>query len=339
MIDLLTIADEQEIADTIARKLAETYPVSRFRVPAHDRPTADDTVLSTLAEMGTLGLGVPETAGGLGLGCAIEALAFREYGRFLVSPAILGTIMAARIAAAAGDETRAGDLVSGRTRVGVGIAAIGEGGRLDGDVQLFELGPERLFVLWNEAGAGLYNIDALACRVVKGLDETLTMEVAANSKLDPLLWVDASSEPLPLFASLFSASLMVGMGEAARDMAVEYAKTREQYGKPIGHFQAVAHKCADMALHLEAAWCETIYAALDMQEGGAGAPFHVLNAKILAAKALLAAAKENIQIHGGMGYTTEVPAHHFMKRGHVLSEIGGSARQVRTRLLDLPFVS
>lgn len=340
VIDLLTDSEEQEIADTISRMLADTYPVSRFRVAAEERSAADADIVTGLAALGAPGLGISEESGGLGLGSAVEALAFREYGRFLVSPRMLGTVIAARIATAAGEVDRSAALIAGKICAGVAIARnTNEKGRIHGEVQLFDVGPDRLFALWGEHGAGLYDASVLDCCAVKGLDETLTMEVADASGIQPLLWVEASTMSVPLLGDLFAAAMMVGMTEAVRDMAVAYAKEREQFGKPIGHFQAIKHKCADMALHAEAAWCETVYAALDLDNGGDGATFHILNAKMLASRALLAAAKDNIQVHGGMGYTTEVPAHHFIKRGRILSEIGSNARQIRPRLLDLPFMS
>ena len=340
MIDLLTTPEEQEIADTVSRMLAENYPVNRFRIPAQERPATDANIVAHLAKLGAPGLGVSEAAGGLGLGCAIEALVFREYGRFLASPRVLGTILAARMAATSGATASVAEFIAGEVTAGVGIAAkMGNRGTLLGEVQIFDAGPRHQFVLWEERGAGLYDATGLDRRPVKGLDETLTMEIAETKGLEPLIWIEASTEPLPLLGDLFSAAMMVGMCEAVRDMAVEYAKTREQFGQPIGHFQAVKHKCADMALHVEAAWCETVYAALELEQSAPSAQFHVLNSKLLAARALLNAAKDNIQVHGGMGYTTEVSAHHFMKRGRVMSEIGGGPRKLQARLLALPIAS
>jgi alkylation response protein AidB-like acyl-CoA dehydrogenase len=337
VIDLLPDAEEAEIIGTIGRMLADTRPLERFRVAVNDQPKADADVVPALAELGAPSLGLPQAAGGLGLSHAVEAMAFREYGRVLVSPAILGAVIGARIAADNGDDALAARLVSGEARCGLGIAErAGQDGVLTGPLQFFECGRERLALVWTSEFAGLYDASGLDVRAARGLDETLTMEVAEASALAPRYVSHADRGATPLAATLYSAAMLSGMAEAVRDMASAYARVREQFGKPIGHFQAVKHKCADMALHAEAAWCETIYAALDLDVGGAGAAFHVLNAKMLAARTAIASAKENIQVHGGMGYTTEVPAHHFIKRARVLGEIGPTSRDIPRTILDLP---
>jgi alkylation response protein AidB-like acyl-CoA dehydrogenase len=120
-------------------------------------------------------------------------------------------------------------------------------------------------------------------------------------------------------------------------MAVEYAKLREQFNKPIGSFQAVKHICADMAIRAEAALCQTTIAALVVAEGKPGADFQVTSAKIVATRAALENAAQNIQVHGAIGFTSEADAHLFLKRAHVMDQYAGDLRRQRERLIDLPF--
>jgi alkylation response protein AidB-like acyl-CoA dehydrogenase len=120
--------------------------------------------------------------------------------------------------------------------------------------------------------------------------------------------------------------MMAGMAEATRDMAVGYAKLREQFGQAIGAFQAIKHICADAALRAEAATCQLMFAAIETQKQSSLAPMHVTAAKLTAADALLQNAAANIQVHGGIGFTAECDAHLYMKRAHVLEQLLGSQR-------------
>jgi alkylation response protein AidB-like acyl-CoA dehydrogenase len=123
------------------------------------------------------------------------------------------------------------------------------------------------------------------------------------------------------------------MAEATRDMAVEYAKTRQQFGKAIGSFQAIKHLCADMAIRAEAAVCQVIFAALVESERRAGARFHSVAARLVAVEAALQNAAQNIQVHGAIGFTAEAEAHLFIKRAHVLEQLWGNTRQQRRQML------
>jgi alkylation response protein AidB-like acyl-CoA dehydrogenase len=120
--------------------------------------------------------------------------------------------------------------------------------------------------------------------------------------------------------------MLCGVGEEARDQAARYAKERFQFGRAIGVFQAVKHRCADMAVRSEAAWSQTVYAALALRDGHADAGLHVSSAKVLATDAAIENASSNVQVHGGYGFTTEFDAHLLVKRAHVLDRMAGLAR-------------
>jgi alkylation response protein AidB-like acyl-CoA dehydrogenase len=113
-------------------------------------------------------------------------------------------------------------------------------------------------------------------------------------------------------------------------MSVEYGKVRQQFGKPIGSFQAIKHRCADMAVRAEVARSVVTYAAVALAEGEPDAARHAGIAKALAGNAALANATDNIQNHGGMGYTWESDAHLYLKRARLLEHCFGT----RTAHLD-----
>lgn len=140
-------------------------------------------------------------------------------------------------------------------------------------------------------------------------------------------------------AAVALAAEQVGGAQACLDAAVEYAKVRVQFGRPIGSFQAVKHKCADMLLKVEAAR-SAAYHALSVAAGRTGElPVSAALAAAYCADAFTHAAKENIQIHGGIGYTWEHDAHLHLKRAKSSEQLFGSPATHRGRLADLVGIS
>jgi alkylation response protein AidB-like acyl-CoA dehydrogenase len=126
--------------------------------------------------------------------------------------------------------------------------------------------------------------------------------------------------------AVLTAALQVGMAQWSCDLAVEYAKGRVQFGRPIGGFQAVKHLCADMAVRAEVARCAVQAAAVTVDQPDVGdAVLAAAGAKILADEAAVTNGRSCIQVHGGMGFTWEVPAHLAYKRARVLATQFGSA--------------
>ena len=129
---------------------------------------------------------------------------------------------------------------------------------------------------------------------------------------------------------LLSAQLL-GIAEATRDLAVSYAKVREQFGRPIGSFQAVKHHCANMAIAAEALSSLLDVAAVSARDERDDAAFQIAALRLLAPKAALANARTCIQVHGGIGFSAEADAHHYLKQAHLLRQLGSGAA-----MLDLP---
>ena len=337
MIDLIPTQEQQEVADSIATFLTDNLPVERHRTDRGRRGHSEHEpeIWSQLADLGCFGLSLAEDKGGIGLSMAEETLAFREYGRYMVSPAMLGTVLAGKIAAHAGKTDLVAALLSGKRRAGIGNDA---GPNYSaGTLQLFDVRPEDLVVVWSEAGAQLYEASALgAVTKLECIDQSVSFGTVNAAKAKPIASVSAKEQPLPLIASVLSAAMLTGIIEGIRDMAVLQAQTRMQFGQVIGTFQAVKHKVADIGMAGELAWCETVYAALTLVESTPDAPFHADNAKMIAGTGALDSARANIQLHGGMGFTQELNAHLFLKRVHVLNEIGGTPRELQHRVLVLP---
>jgi alkylation response protein AidB-like acyl-CoA dehydrogenase len=129
-----------------------------------------------------------------------------------------------------------------------------------------------------------------------------------------------------LEACALSAAYLVGIASRVTEMAVEYAKGREQFGVPIGSFQAVKHICADMLTRAEVGRAAVYAAGVTIDGKGDGNPARaVAAAKLLAGEAAVANGKACVQVHGGMGFTWEVDVHLFLKRAVVMSARWGSA--------------
>ena len=151
----------------------------------------------------------------------------------------------------------------------------------------------------------------------------------------PSFWAAAGQRLLHERALLLLSAFAVGIAEATRDMAVEYAKIREQFGRPIGSFQAIKHICADMAIRCEAALCQTAFASLVLAEGHDGPAFHATSSKLVAAASAVKNASQNIQVHGAIGVTAEADPHLFLKRAHLIEQLWSDSRRCRERLLSL----
>lgn len=341
MIDLLPSTEQTQLAESIARFLGDTLPADRFRRPGR-KP--DQAHWRQLAELGCFGLSGPESLGGAGYGLTEEIMAFREYGRRLVTPSVLATVLAARLAASAGDEALAGRLMSGEARAALAVplagATIGPDGWASGPFHIVDAADGDLLIAWTGERAAIYPAGAFGEAAPQlSLDRSAPLARAEAANAAPLLVATTADSRTDLEAAVLIAALQVGMIEALLALAVEHAKTRVQFGHPIGVFQGVKHKCADMAMAQESAWSQTIYAALALSAGASDAAFHALTAKLVASEAAVAAARACIQIHGGMGFTAEVDAHVFLKRAHVLALVGLDNRSIKARLLDLPLAS
>jgi alkylation response protein AidB-like acyl-CoA dehydrogenase len=318
------VSDEQrELVDGFLRPLDSLLPISRL----HESPAGDDASWKELAELGWLAAAASEEVGGVGLGPVECALMAERLGRNLASPSIVATIMAARLLEASLPESAA-SLAAGEGRAAFGyfgdrkelvtVDAGNAGWAVvigDGSIALHELGEGG--VAFEDAHT-LWSANLEAGRASTPIWSTYDDVEVAN-------------------AQLLLAAQAVGIAAATRDAAVEYAKLREQFGQPIGAFQAIKHRCADMAMRALAASDLMSFASLALAERRDDAAFLCAGALNVALRSALLNAGASIQIHGGIGFSEECAAHHYLKRARLLEAICGRLASVRQCVLRASF--
>lgn len=309
-MDLLPTDEQEQIIDAARALLGKELPVDSARWDDGPLLARDRTLIPTFAELGWFGLGLAEERGGIGLGAVEDMLLFREAGRNLVTPLLLAGVVAARFAPLELVE----GILTGAVRVGLAIPHGADSYMIDAadaDVVL-SVEPESL---------SLFSLAAFGARQdLRGIDGTVTFQSAARPADAALAVADAATAD---YLSLMLAAMLCGNAEAVRDLTVAHASERAQFGQKIGTFQAVSHPLAEMAVRCEAAFSQTKYAAVALSNGQADAAFHVGAARIIAQKAAVAGAQAAIQLHGGMGFAAEYPVHLFLKRAHLLDQLGG----------------
>ncbi len=249
-----------------------------------------------------------------GFGVSDAALVFEELGRALVPGPLVATYLAATHLADAGAAT--GDTIVGISEVAEPVTVIEFADDLD------------MLLLLDSNGVRRMAPDALPTDAVERPVSPLTpLRVAhAVTAGGELVLSGDTARALRLEGTLLTAAMQVGVAFAAIDLAVEYAKGREQFGRPIGQFQAVKHMCADMLTRAEVARSATYAAAANLEgKGEDDAEHSVRVAKMLAGDAAIFCGKTGIQVHGGMGFTWEVNAQRYWKSATVLDTHFGNS--------------
>ena len=308
----------------------------------------DDAVWSQMAEqMGLQALAIPEEYGGQGYGFVEQIVVLEEMGRALLcAPYFSSCVLAANALLQSGDDNANNahlpGIASGETRAA--LAFTEENGRWDqdgvtmqasGSGDSWTLDGTKMYVLdghtanliivaaRTDNGISLFSVDAdadgLTRTALATMDQTRKQAklefsgvAAALIGEDGAGW--AAMETVLDLAAVALAAEQVGGAQMCLDMSVEYAKVRVQFGRPIGSFQAIKHKCADMLLEVESAKSAAYYAGWCAAEMNDELPQVASLAKSYCSEAYFHAAAENIQIHGGIGFTWEHPAHLYFKR-------------------------
>ena len=273
----------------------------------------DRELWSELAEMGVFGLRLPEERGGVGLGFADAALVFAELGRRLVPGPLLWThLLADRI-----------DGAEGGSVVVAGLDASSD----DGAPTVVEyLGQADVLVVLR--GDGVYRIDpgSLSAKAIeRPLDPHTPVHHVASLPDGERIADAEEAAVLRVQGATLAAALQFGIAEMTQELATEYAKGREQFGRPIGGFQAVKHILADMFVRQELARSAVYAAGATLDDPEVGSPARAAAAaKLVAGEAAMKNARACVQVHGGMGYTWEIPAHYYLKRAWVLENVFGT---------------
>jgi alkylation response protein AidB-like acyl-CoA dehydrogenase len=372
--------EDQELLRSAAREfLSRESPMAYVRRMMEDVRGFEDAQWRKMAELGWLGLAIPEGHGGAGLGFVDLVVLLEEMGRVVLpGPFFATAVLAAPTLVDAASPALQAEwlpkIAAGRARgtlallersarwdaAGIALEARPEGGgyRLSGTKLFVPDAHTADFLLVATRAPGSSGSDGLSVLLVDAADPgvraTPVQTMDQTRKLCAVELRDVAvprsrvvGEPgqgaaiLDRIATRARAGLAAEMcGGAARvlDLSVEYAKVREQFGRPIGSFQAIQHKCATMLVEVESARSATYYAAWAVGDGAPDGPLAAAMAKAYASDAFRHVAAEGIQIHGGIGFTWEHDMHVYFKRAKG-SEVGfGDAawnREIVARLIGL----
>jgi alkylation response protein AidB-like acyl-CoA dehydrogenase len=323
-MDLHPTRDHDEISESAAEYLTRELPADRC-------PKQTETALTPLqwqglADMGWFAMGLPEEVGGLAMSVVEEALVQREFGRNLLPPSTLATMLAGHLALALGQADEAGAFASGarRAAVAVPMGADSADGPATGGYRLVDTNRADVAIGWSSNGAFLAPLGAFGNRqVVAPLDATLEISTAAALDVSRASWLKAADGGFNARARILTAAVLTGGAEAVRDISSDYAKVRHQFGKPIGSFQAIAHPLADMAVRCEASLACVLYAAVCGRDGLPERDLYAASARSVAYHACYSNSASSMQVHGGYGQTYEYMPHFYLKRAMIYGLVGG----------------
>jgi alkylation response protein AidB-like acyl-CoA dehydrogenase len=340
-VDLLLTSEQEAIMSSSAAFLAAEAPIAGIRQHRSEPASIDRSVWTHCAELGWFALGLPEAKGGVGYTLAEEAVLFREIGRGLAPGPFVATVLGARLAAQGGPTPWSRSIIEGTAVVGLAQPRAGTtaevGPLVSGEFDLIDAAGAELILVVGDDGMALVEATQLGpVETLDCLDPGVRLGSSVIDQVPSLPVADHHDETLFERGSILVSALQVGVAEATRDMATAYAKERVQFGKPIGAQQAIKHRCADMAVRAEAAGSQLLFGALCSEMGRADAAFQAAAARVVADEAAITNSQENIQVHGGIGYTFEHDANLFMRRAQVLARLLGDARRALEALVQLP---
>jgi alkylation response protein AidB-like acyl-CoA dehydrogenase len=359
------LTDEQQAIKSTAREfLAARYKSERIRELAESEHGFEQSDWEEMAELGWPGLALPEEWGGQGLGIVDLAVLFEEIGYALApSPLLSATVAGLALAINGRNEQKdrwLRPLASGEARGTVALFDAGTPARIgdftmeagaDGDGVVLE--GEKVLVM-DAASADFFLVatsdgrrylverdtDGVSVTAEKSIDLTRRLysvrfdgvKVGADATMNggqedylPVLWR----------ACVAIAAESTGIAQRTMEMAVSYAKDRQQFGRPIGAYQAVSHRCAQMLLETENSRSAVYGAAWAADAEPESLPLAASMAKAYASDAGWRVPDASIQVHGGIGFTWEHDLHFFLKRGKANAASFGDARWHRDRVADL----
>jgi alkylation response protein AidB-like acyl-CoA dehydrogenase len=370
-VDFAFSEEQEELRQTVRRFLDDKSPSSEVRRLMETTEGYDEGVWKQMAqELGLQSLHLPEAHGGQGFTFVELGIVLEEMGRVLLcAPYFSTVVLAANAIINAGTEDDQAALLPGIAS-GETIAALaftepngrwdaagitmeatkeGDGYVLDGTKMFVIDGHVANLIVVVARTAGTSGEEGISFFTVEGdapgLTRTPLATMDQTRKQAKLEFSGVQAKPLgapgagwaALSKTLDQAAVglsneMVGGAQRVLDMSVEYAKVRVQFGRPIGSFQAIKHKCADMLLEVESAKSAAYYAAWAAGEDNDELPVVASLAKAYCSDAYFHAAAENIQIHGGIGFTWEHDAHLYFKRAKSSEILLGDATYHRELL-------
>jgi len=357
--------DQILLRNSVRAALDEQCKPEHVRAMFDDPKGFSDQLWGEMAKLGWLGLPFPEEQGGAGLGLVELALLTEEMGRAAYPGPFFATVVLGGFGIVLGGSAAQKDkwlsaIAAGKARA---TAALLEE-HLDWDPAAtaataaksgsgWTLSGLKRFVPW----AHVADVVLVPARSPEGLSLFLVDPKSAGVTLTPMVGIDLGSrwsemrldkvavgadallgqpgtagpllESLLRRAAVMSSAEMLGAARRCLDMSVEYAKVREQFGQPIGSFQAIRHRCAEMLLEVENAHAAVYYAAWALTAGAEDAAIASSICKAYVSEAARKVCGDAIQVHGGIGFTWEYNLHLYMKRAKALEPLYGDAEYHR----------
>ncbi|MET7770881.1 acyl-CoA dehydrogenase family protein [Nocardia sp. NPDC005366] len=355
-------AEQEELATSVRRFFESTSDSGVVRALI-EKPSGNDATLwrRMANELGLQGLAIPEKFGGAGVGFNFQTIVFEQMGRASVVAPYFATIgLAASALLAADDDNAATAYLPGIAdgTITATLAFVEDGGRWDlsenttvatADGGGFRLHGHKNFVtdgahadvilVLGATGDGptVFAVEQDAAGLTRTALDTLDLtrrQARLQFEDTPAVLVGASGRGTEIVtaaldvAAVALAAEQVGGAQRCLDMSVEYAKVRTQFGRKIGSFQAIKHKCADMLVAVESARSAVYYAASLLEDGIEGGPelgIAAAMAQAVCSEAFVEVAQETIQIHGGIGFTWEHDAHLYYRRAQASAVLLGDA--------------
>ena len=365
---LFALSEEQaELAGMVRDLLRKRSDSQAVRAAVAAPRGYDEALWSVLCEqVGAAALAIPEEYGGAGFTLFETHVVLEEVGAALTPSPLLGSgVLAAQALLLAGDEAACEDLLPGIAS-GTSVAALawadrdrgwstdhfplsaasnGQAWRVDGTAAYVLDGDHAdvlLVLAQSTSGPGLLRVDpnqpGVRRTVSPTMDQTLRLATVELDSAEAVMVDDNAGAFLPTLRDIACSAvsaLQVGAAQRCLDLTVAYTKERVQFGRPIGSFQALKHRMADMLVEVETARSASWAAAWSAAQRDDELPARAAAAKAWCSEAFSNVAAEMVQLHGGIAITWEHDAHLYFKRAHATSQLFGQPHEHRRRLADL----
>ncbi|MEP1471535.1 MAG: acyl-CoA dehydrogenase family protein [Halieaceae bacterium] len=332
-MDFTFTEDQLLFRDSVSDFMRTEVTAERIRAGWDSDSGRDPALWQQLVELGLVGITVPEAFGGLGMNSLDFVLLAQECGYVaLPEPLVQTALVAVPMLEALGGDTATEWLP--KIAAGEGIVAVG----LEQNLLVEDAHIANLLLL--EQGGEIHAVTPEQCELQRSesVDPSRQLfRVTINGAGNVIAQGEQAAQLLARaldHGALGAAAQALGLAQRMVDLSVQYTADRQQFGKPVGSFQAVKHHMANVAVQLEYAKAPVHRAACALSTDSANASQAVSHAKIVACDAAKLAAKNSIQVHGAMGYTWEVDLQIYMKKAWALANSWGDAGFHKARVAD-----